>query len=62
MKISKIFHWLYFTVMMLPCVIIPIFAIYTRNENYNSNIELEDKLLLIGKLDEKIKFICRKQI
>lgn len=43
MKLSKLFHWLYASLMFLPLLVIPIFAIYTRNESntFENNIELQ---------------------
>lgn len=33
MKISKLFHWLYFSVMALPLIVAPIFAIYSHRHD-----------------------------
>ena len=33
MKISKLFHWLYFIVMMIPIMVFPIFALAVRSDN-----------------------------
>ena len=37
MKLSKIFHFLYFSVLSIPLVTIPIFAIYSQNHEINDN-------------------------
>ena len=37
MKLSKIFHFLYFSVLSLPLVSAPIFAIYSQNHEINDN-------------------------
>ena len=36
MKISKLFHWLYFIVMMLPIMVAPIFAIYSHRHTIDT--------------------------
>lgn len=41
MKISKLFHWLYASVMFLPLLIIPIFAIWTINHDNNQAISID---------------------
>lgn len=37
MKISKIFHWLYASLMFLPLMVIPIFAIYSQRHTIDNN-------------------------
>lgn len=41
MRKNSVRKWLHAILDLLPLFVIPIFAIYTRNENYNSNIEIE---------------------
>lgn len=41
MRKNSVRKWLHAILDFLPLLVIPIFAIYTRNENYNSNIEIE---------------------
>lgn len=38
MKISKLFHWLYASLMFFPLMVIPIFAIYSQRHTIESNI------------------------
>lgn len=37
MKISKLFHWLYASIMFLPLLVIPIFAIYSQRHVIDNN-------------------------
>lgn len=37
MKISKIFHWLYLSLLVLPIVAIPVFMIYSHRHNIEGN-------------------------
>ena len=45
MKLSKIFHFLYFSVLSIPLVTIPIFAIYSQNHEINDNtLQLQENV------------------
>ena len=47
MKISKIFHFLYFAVLSIPLISIPIFAIYSQNHEINDNtLQVQENIVV----------------
>lgn len=41
MKISKLFHWLYFMVMMLPLFVVPIYFIYSQRHDLTEQTQVD---------------------
>lgn len=64
MKLSKIFHFLYFSVLAIPLVTIPIFAIYSQNHEINDNtLQVQENGIVDFNqdFDGDINYIIRSQ-
>ena len=57
MKISKIFHFLYFAVLSIPLISIPIFAIYSQNHEINDNtLQVQENLKV--DFNQKVNYLA----
>ena len=54
MKISKLFHWLYASVMFLPLLVAPIFAIYSHRHTIDSYEVTRDKYQVVDIYNQQL--------